>query len=154
MVTNQLQAIGDAMSKGRMIFGLMCVLLPAMAGCGNGLATVSGTVTLDGQPAGGPDRYAAVNFSRESGGGAPAVGIVDESGHYTLKTGAQDGLEPGNYSVAISVQKVTPPKSQDAMPQLTLISPAKYSRAAESGLRKEVKPGRNAIDFALSSKGT
>ena len=133
---------------------MLAVLLPTMVGCGNGLAKVRGTVTLDGQPAGGDDKYTTVSFHRESGGGAPAVGIVDAAGNYTLKTGSQDGLEPGTYMVTIAVKKITPPKTQDAMPQSTLISAAKFSRVGESGLRSEVKPGRNSIDFAVSSKGS
>jgi hypothetical protein len=133
---------------------IIAVLLPAIVGCGNGLAKVSGTVTLDGQPAGGDDISTTVNFHRESGGGAPAVGIVDASGEYTVKTGSQDGLEPGVYLVTIAVKRITPPKTQDSMPQPKLLSAAKFSRVGESGLRSEVKPGRNSIDFAVSSKGS
>lgn len=110
-------------------------------------------MTLDGQPVGGPDKYGTVTFSRESGGGAPAVGIIDESGHYTVKTGAQDGIEPGTYLVSVSVKRITKPASRDSMPQATLITPAKYASVKESGFRNDVKPGRNAIDIALSSKG-
>jgi len=131
---------------------LVSLSLPIIAGCGNGLAAVSGVVTLDGQSVGGPDKYGTVSFSRESGGGAPAIGIIDESGHYELKTGSQAGVEPGTYLIAIAVKRVTPPKNQDGLPQLTLLTPAKYASGTQSGLRGEVKPGRNTIDFALSSK--
>ncbi len=68
-----------------------------VAGCGNGMARVSGTVTLDGQIVSGPDKFGTVTFYRESGGGAPAVGVLDQSGRYSLKTGSSDGVEPGLY---------------------------------------------------------
>jgi hypothetical protein len=124
----------------------------AFTGCGNGLATVSGTVTLDGQPVGGAGKYGTVTFSRESGG-ALGVGTIDQSGHYNLETGSRSGIEPGTYSVAVSIKKVDPPVNRDAMPKATSIAPEKYASAVQSGLRADVKPGRNSIDFALSSKG-
>jgi hypothetical protein len=121
------------------------------SGCSDGLANVSGQVTLDGHPAGGADQYGTVSFYRESGGGAPAIGIIDESGRYTLKTGSHDGVEPGTYVVGVSVQRVAPPASPGDLPKLTLISPKKYANVNESGFRHDVKPGSNTIDFALSS---
>jgi hypothetical protein len=131
---------------------LALFVLPVIVGCGNGLAKVSGTVTLDDKPiAGGPQVYGTVTFCRESGG-APAVGIIDESGRYTLSTGAQKGVEPGTFQVGIAVKKIMPPVNRDAMPQPVLITPRKYASVTQSGLRKEVQPGNNTFDFALSSK--
>jgi len=121
-------------------------------GCGNGLADVNGAVTLNGQPVGGAGIYGTVTFSQESGG-ALGVGTIDESGRYKLETGSRKGIEPGVYKVAVSINKVEPPVNRDAMPKATPISPQKYANAAQSGLRANVKPGRNSIDFALSSKG-
>jgi hypothetical protein len=129
-----------------LLFGLTIA-----GGCTDGLARVSGQVTLDGQSAGGPDRYGTVSFYRASGGGAPAIGIIDESGRYALKTGSRNGVEPGTYLVGISVQRVSPPASPGDMPKATLISPKKYASVNESGFRYEVKPGSNSIDFALST---
>ena len=131
---------------------LILLAFSTVAGCGDGLATVSGTITLNGEPiAGGPRMYGTVSFYPESGSGAPAVGIIDESGRYTLKTGAQSGVEPGAYLVGIAVKKVTIPADPNAMPQPTLITPKKYASVTESGLREEVNPGANTFDFALSS---
>ncbi len=124
-----------------------------VAGCGNGLASVSGTVTLDGQVITGADKNGTVAFYRESGGGTPAVGFLDQSGHYSLKTGSADGIEPGVYKVAIVINKLTQPANRDALPVATLITPDKYSKPKDSGLRSEVKSGHNTFDFALSSKG-
>jgi hypothetical protein len=124
------------------------------AGCDGGAATVSGTVTLDGKPlAGGQHMNGTVSFSREGGGGAPAVGFIDESGHYSVKTGATSGMEPGDYQVAIVMNKITIPADPNAMPIPTPITPAKYKSTLTSGLRAEVKPGRNTFDFQLASDG-
>ena len=120
-------------------------------GCGNGLAKVTGTVTLDGQPVnGGPEIYGTVRFFHEGGGGA-GVAIIGNSGQYELKTGAQRGIEPGTYRVAISIQKVTPGANEYAESKLTLISPAKYASIPGSGLRADVNQGRNTINFDLVS---
>ena len=55
--------------------------LVGAVGCNSESATVSGTVTLDGKPlTGGQHMNGTVTFSREGGGGAPAVGFIDESG--------------------------------------------------------------------------
>jgi hypothetical protein len=128
------------------------MLLTITVGCGNGLARVSGTVTLDGQAViGGPEKYGTVSFYREAGGGAPAIGIIDSSGRYELKTGGQKGIEPGSYLVAIAVKRIAPPVQQYGLPQATLISPPKYSSVTESGLHADVQRGSNTIDFAMSS---
>jgi hypothetical protein len=143
------------MMRVRRTFALLVLLgSPGIVGCGNGLAKVSGTVTLDGKPIqGGPQMYATVNFVREDGRGTASVGIIDASGHYTLRMGAQEGIQPGPYLVGIAAQKVTPPATPEGMPQATLVTPAKYADITQSGFREEVKAGRNTFDFALSSTG-
>jgi hypothetical protein len=123
-----------------------------MVGCDNGMASVSGAVTLDGQPlAGGEHMNGTVTFSREGGGGAPAVGFIDEAGRYAMKTGAASGLQPGRYQVAIAMKKITIPADPNAMPIPTLITPTKYKSTATSGLHADVSPGRNDVDFSLVS---
>lgn len=132
---------------------LACLALPLFVGCGNGLATVEGTVTLDGQPiAGGPGMYGTVSFYPENGSGVPAVGIIDEAGRYELKSGSRDGVEPGAYLVGIAVKKITMPTTPGGMPQPTLITPKKYASVTESGFREVVEAGSNTFDFALSSE--
>ena len=110
-------------------------------------------MTLDGKPIeGGPQLYGTVSFYREDGGGVPAIGIIEEAGRYTLKTGTLDGIAPGTYLVAVSAKKITIPTNPSVMPQPTLITPKKYENITESGFREEVKPGSNTFDFALNSK--
>jgi hypothetical protein len=129
------------------------VIFPLVVGCGDGLSSVTGTVTLDGKPIeGGPLMYGTVSFYRSGGGGAPAVGVIDESGRYSLKTGAREGIEPGKYDVGIAVKKVTLPTTAEGMPQPHLVTPEKYASTRDSGLRADVKPGNNTCDFALSSQ--
>jgi hypothetical protein len=130
------------------------VVISTVVGCGDGSATVSGTVTFNGEPIpGGPRMYGTVTFYPESGRGAPAVGLIGEAGRYELQTGARSRLAPGPYLVGIAVKKITMPTRPDEMPQPTLITPKKYASVTGSGLREEVKPGNNTFDFALNSNG-
>jgi hypothetical protein len=141
------------MRSARASFVIGMLAIPVFVGCGNGLASVEGTVTLDGQAvSGGPQIYGTVSFSREAGGGAPAIARIDEHGHYSMRTGGKEGIEPGTYLVGIAVKKVTPPGTPDGMPQATLITPPRYASVTQSGLREVVEAGNNTIDFALSSK--
>lgn len=129
--------------------------MPLIVGCGSDLASVHGTVSLDGRPiAGGQQTYGTVSFYREGGGGAPAVAIIGESGQYTLRTGGQQGIAPGTYLVGIAIKKISPPATPGGMPQATLITPPRYASISQSGLRETVEPGSNTIDFELSSKLT
>jgi len=130
----------------------LLLLFPAI-GCNDGMATVRGLVTYDREPiAGGPRMYGTVSFYRQDGGGAPAIGVIDASGHYALKTGTQDLVEPGSYLVSIAVKKITVPDDPNAMPVPHLMTPAKYASVTQSGLTADVVPGANSIDFALTSE--
>jgi hypothetical protein len=127
--------------------------LSVIVGCGNGLASVNGTVSLDGKPiAGGQQISGTVRFYREGGGGAPAIGRIDESGNYALKTGGREGVEPGTYLVGIAVKKINPPDIPGGMPRADLITPRRYASVTQSGLREVVEPGDNTIDFELATK--
>jgi len=142
------------MVGGRILALLVLLSSLGLLGCGNGLAQVSGTVTLDGKPIeGGPEMNGTVNFVRDDGRGAPAIGIIDRSGHYTLRTGAREGVEPGSYLIGIAAKKVTPPSTPEGMPQAKLVTPPKYADITQSGFREDVKAGRNRFDFDLNSLG-
>jgi hypothetical protein len=124
-----------------------------IAGCDNNLASVSGTVTLDGVPVeGSPDLYGTVAFYREDGSGAPAIGIIEGAGQYELATGTKRGLEPGNYMVGVAVKKILPPAEPGGLTQPQRLSDPKYARPEESGFRADVKPGDNTFDFAINSQ--
>lgn len=130
---------------------ILATTISLVAGCGDGQAQVSGTVTLDGTPiAGGGDVRCTVSFFPE-GGGTPAVGSVDQSGRYSLSTASRSELQPGSYNVAISAIQLTMPTEKGDSPSGRPMTPRHYARAAESGLHAEVKPGHNTFDFALES---
>lgn len=133
--------------RGIQVFGwlLICLLL---AGCGPAydLGRVSGIVTLDGAPL----PQATVIFSR--GHGRMSVGLTDADGRYQLQyTNSQPGAEPGTHTVRITSQ-IDSVRSEGGVPAITgrpeLLS-ARYHDKTE--LTAEVKPGRNTIDFELSS---
>src|SRR5690349_19597689 len=70
-----------------------------LSGCGNGLAKVSGKVTIDGQPVDGSkgNAFVMVQFVPVGGKGANGAGLADENGRYTVATGSQAGVWPGEY---------------------------------------------------------
>lgn len=140
--------------RGQCLGSACLALFFCLAGCTGDRSTVSGTVTLDGVPiACGERMNGTVSFSRTNGGGAPAIGFIDGSGQYSVKTGASTGLEPGSYLVAISVNKITIPADPNAMPIPTAMVPKKYSSTVSSNLSADVKPGSNTFDFSLVSDG-
>jgi hypothetical protein len=133
--------------------GLAVSLALLASGCfGPNTASVSGTVTLDGQPL--PNGN--VSFYPEgSEAGAPAYGQTDAAGRYSLSTGSDAGLAPGKY-VAVVVATKEPPQLYDAtgaeVPPIP-ITPAKYANVQTSDLRVEVKAGNNDVPLALQSPG-
>lgn len=79
----------------------VAVVAAALTGCSNsGLNSVSGTVTMDGQPYGD----VLVTFNPVDGsGGAIATGTADSGGHFRMGTfGPGDGVKPGKYKVTVA----------------------------------------------------
>lgn len=130
--------------------GFVLLILPAILGCGNGLAQVTGTVTLDGQPLrGGGDVRAMVYLHPEGGTGAPAVALIDESGQYRVSTGAESGVLPGPYLVSISASQLTGDDAVGVPRSGRRITPDRYADPRTSGLRIDVGAGENTYDFEL-----
>ena len=70
-----------------------------LTGCGgNGLAKVSGQVTIDGQPIDGSkgSAFVLVQFTPVGGKGANGTGLADENGRYNVVTGSQTGVDPAS----------------------------------------------------------
>ena len=131
---------------------LAILVMASVTGCsGPNAASVSGTITLDGQPL----PSANVSFYPDGGSGAPAYGQSDVNGRYSLSTGSDTGLAPGKY-VAVVVATKEPPQPYDAkgseIPPIP-ITPAKYANVETSDLRIDVKAGKNDIPLALQSPG-
>ncbi len=129
---------------------LMAVVLTlAAVGCGGSAASVSGLVTMDGQPL----TTGNVSFYPAGSEGAPAYGQIDAGGRYALSTGSEAGLAPGEY-VAVVVATKEPAQALDATgaenPPIP-ITPTKYGNVATSDLKVQVKAGKNDVPLALTT---
>ena len=160
----------------KQIFALLSVVaLLTSVGCGPGVTTVSGTVTLDGEPMEG----LIVAFTPD-GGGPSGAGTTDAQGKYTLNSNLGAGIPSGSYKVSItSLPQVdegamssdeggdvqmddynggsdsadyaaNAAGDNDDYSQVSKETiPAKYN--ANSTLKEEVGEGDVTIDFALTS---
>jgi len=142
---------------------LVCVaFFPLLAGCDNSkTGSVTGTVTLDGQPV----AKAGVMF-KPVDGGRMSTGQTDEQGKYSLTCYERnDGALPGEHSVAVTkfeqkAAKLPPGVSEEDLeflsagmqqPKKKWIVPEKYSDSKTSGLTFTVDKGRNTANFELQS---
>ena len=116
-------------------------------GCGNGLAQVSGAVTVDGEPlrGGAGDTRVTVQFQPAGGVGSAAIGLADENGAYTLGTGSKTGIPPGDYLVSCSASRLIPQQGGARR-----ITDPKYANAKTSGLTCTVQPGKNEYNMRSS----
>lgn len=123
---------------------LLSLTMLLSTGCSDGgpdLGTVTGIVTLDGQPLPG----ALVSLTPESG--RPSAGQTDETGKYELKfTFDRAGAHVGSHVVRIT----TAQNAENETPAKETI-PARYNAGTE--LKAQVEPGANELDFELTSGG-
>lgn len=132
----------------RVFAGLLFGVLAAVfMGCSeNKSATVTGTVTVDGQPA----EKGSVTFNSVDGKTPPGAGTI-ENGKYTATQ-----VPIGPTTVQIRVPKVTGKKKLYDTPDSPVRDttsetlPAKYNTNSE--LKFEVKPGANLKDWELNTK--
>jgi hypothetical protein len=123
--------------------------LTLVAGCGGG-GSVSGTVTLDGQPL----TSGTVTF-HPSGSGPVAIGSIGSDGRYVLAIGNDRTIPPGEYVVTVEATEAvtsepTPTKGPPAPPKPPRrITPAKYADVSTSDLRFTVEAGGNTINLPL-----
>ncbi|MEX2169163.1 MAG: carboxypeptidase-like regulatory domain-containing protein [Pirellulales bacterium] len=127
---------------------LACAAL-SMIGCGSGhlpeLGTVSGIVTLDGQPLEG----ATVQFT-------PSLGRVSRArtgsdGAYELRyVGSERGALLGEHKVMIITSWMDEDPATGRITNHPEKLPPKYH--AESELKRTVEAGDNRFDFATTSK--
>lgn len=119
--------------------GLIAVL--AVVGCsdsGPRLATVEGTILVDGKPMQG----LFVEFQPD--GGSPSIGETDENGYYRLRFSRERwGAEVCEHRVRIMADEDGGGRNgKDRLP-------ARYN--AKSELKRDVVEGRNIIDFELET---
>jgi hypothetical protein len=138
---------GVTMRKPSLLFLAASLLI----GCGGPkITTVTGTVTLNGQPL----ANALVNFQPLGEGkvepGPGSTGRTNEKGEYALKIiGGGNGAVVGKHRVAIYAAlddgKTRP--NEDRRTRQPERVPAQYN--VKSTLTFEVKPGKNVADFSL-----
>jgi hypothetical protein len=130
---------------------LACAALVSVTGCGGPYdASARGMVTLDGKvvPRG------MVSFNPVSGGPV-AYAMIGEDGHYVVRTGRDEGLPAGDYQVSITAYEAPAVAQTDKggpPPPGKAITPVWYRMKETSGLKFNVKPGKNEINLELTSK--
>jgi hypothetical protein len=117
-----------------------------VAGCsGSNLATVTGTVTVDGEPA----EVGAVSFFAVDGR-APTAGARIVNGRYTAQ------VPTGLCNVQVRVSKLVGQRKIYDTPDSPVkqvwaeVLPPKYNEATE--LQLDVQPGTNEQNYDLSTK--
>ena len=93
-------------------FAAMLIGFAASVGCGSGaLPSLSGTVTIDGNPA---PAGVALQFSPTSEGGSPSYAQTDANGNYEAQFSFnKTGIQPGEHSV-----KLIPGSVETPMPEI------------------------------------
>lgn len=130
-------------------FGLFAATL---AGCGggqpDGVAPVSGRVTLGGQPLSG----AIVTFLPVQQGASTSLGRTDDEGRFTLLYGGNiQGAQVGQHRVTITTFSRGNPDADPPRPASAEKVPAQYNR--DTTLTADVVAGKNTIDFDLQPGG-
>jgi hypothetical protein len=120
-------------------------------GCGRAkgpeLATVLGTITLDGQPL--PDMN--IQFAPEETGGSPSFGGTNANGEYRLLFSQnRKGAMLGRHRVEITPRERKTDESGQPLGNEPAKLPVKYRKPG--ALTAEVKPGSNTIDFQLDTQ--
>lgn len=135
-------------SRAQVAAATVATFAALVAGCGGpaNVGTVSGVVTLDGQPL--PD--ARVTFQPRQG--APSLGVTDASGRYELRyTRDRAGAVVGEHAVSISTFRAGRPDADPPVERRPERVPPRYNRQTE--LNATVDRGANQIDFSLDGSG-
>jgi len=146
-------------------FTFLCLITLAISGCSGDdggysgpTGTVSGTVTLDGQPV-----SANVVFMN-SIEGFNASGVADASGSFSLQSNGDTDLPVGKYQVGVTAADEGAEMDPEAAMKASLESddgsiggtssniPAKYNSPAGSGLSFEVKEGDNSFEVKMTKE--
>lgn len=135
------------------IQSFMLLLSVSLSGCGSSdslpLSSVSGQVTLDGEPLAG----AQVVFQPADEQGTYSTARTDQRGHYTLRySRRQQGALQGLHKVSISTEVRDAEDENGNSTTIPERVPAQYNR--KSNLVKQVDSGYNKIDLQLSSQDT
>ena len=154
MKRNSLPRLSGVTLRHSTIQRLLCVMVAmtfmSVLGCaGDKKKTniVRGKITFNGKDV--PN--GTITFFPESG--PTATGEIKPDGSYTLTTFQNgDGAVEGNYTVVVvAMQNQVGRLPEERTPLPPPIVPEKYTSAATSDLRAEVKAGENVINFDLES---
>ncbi len=129
-----------------LLSALVGLSLPFLGGCGGGTTTVSGTVSLDGQPV----KSGSIAFVDPEGKRNPA-GAVIQDGRF------QADVPPGKYRLELTGQKVVGQRTQkdfegkDETLDITAeLFPEKFNVSSE--LIEDIPPGSHTLELDLKSK--
>ena len=138
---------------------IACAGLLLFSGCFGGnsdLGSVTGTITIDGEPI----SYANVTFMPVQG--RASIGRTDENGVYKLVyTVGQEGALIGNHKVIVRTKVVKEPnygeKGAETKDPVRLkgrkeLLPKKYCDRNSTELTATVESGSNTIDFDLTTE--
>jgi hypothetical protein len=125
-----------------------CLLL---AGCSDLSSTVVGVVKLDGQPLSVGENQRGTVVFRPVDGGPTSTGRIDKFGKFKLSTGANMGVIPGDYMVAVRLVDIIPEEGEMPAPSGRPATPAIYADPLNSGLQFSITRGVNNISIELDS---
>ena len=137
----------------RLLPPVICVVVSAsllfLPGCGPHESSVTGVVTLDGNPL----DTGNVAFHPEEGG-AVAYGSIGSDGSYRIKTGAAQGLKPGPYVVTVVANEDPPDVIDESRGEVVpeRFTPEIYARKDTSPLQVTIQPGPNDVPLTLTSE--
>jgi hypothetical protein len=131
-------------------YSAVAALIALTSGCGGTYdSSVHGIVKLDGNPV----PRGTVTFSPSGGSGSTAYGLIQSDGAYELRTGREEGLPPGQYSVTVAANEAPTATGRDGGPPPTgkPITPEWYRSPSTSGLSFAVNSGNNEINLDLNT---
>lgn len=130
---------------------IVLAITSLMVGCNRGpeIASVEGTITMDGEPL----VDATVIFT-PVGGGRPAAARTDEQGHYVLNfSGGRKGAQPGDYIVRVTTaQDPYEDEEGNPVPARRETIPMEYNQESTLKFTVEAKK-KNIANFDLKSGG-
>lgn len=136
-------------AKRLVALGVATLLAAPILGCGAHDATVSGSVTLDGESL----KSGTISFFPVADG-PTAYARIEPDGGYELRTGREAGLAPGEYQVTVVAREQRELSATDAAgppPPGRQLTPNHYRDRKTSGLQYTIEPGHNQIDLTLST---
>jgi len=138
MTRTQFRSCAD----GSRAYALVAMALLMSIGCGPPATTVSGTVTLDGEPL----PAAAIMFYPAAGDGPTSHAFTDATGRFSAR------IFPKETAVTVSLYKPNG-KVRDGEPVAEQAVPARYVERETTILLIEPVEGKNTVcDFALTTK--